>query len=108
MNAFDFPCVIIETSESDDWTPAWNAPSKIIPQPRRPTMLQPDRETAEREAVRLAAAHPGKRFVVFSPVSVGLTIKVPSHVTMSGRTFMESERAVLAKLGDVDGECPPF
>ncbi len=101
--------LILELSDADEWpSPAW-APGQLIPDRRRPSMLQPDRETAEREALRLADRYPGGRFVVFAPVTQGVTVKVPTHVTMAGKAVVERNQAVLVAIkeaGEVDDDLP--
>ncbi len=98
--------LILEMSDHEHWgNPAHligkTAPS-VIPAGRRPTMLQVDRETAEREAVRLAKAHPGGRFVVFAPVSVGLTTDVPTHVNIDGKVICSRKVPAIAEIHDPD------
>jgi len=94
--------VVIELGDAETWVqPAW-APGRIIPDRRRPSMLQPDRETAEKEALRLAGLHPDRRFVVFAPIAAGVTVKVPTHVTMSGKVVCERAQAALASIDDPD------
>lgn len=101
--------IIIEMSEAEQWPSAEWAPSKVIPAVRRPTMLQPDRETAEREALRLTEMHPGRRFVVFAPVSAGVTAKIPTHVTLGGKVFAERHQATLVEFGEEpDDDGIPF
>jgi hypothetical protein len=63
-------------------------------------MLQPDRETAEAEAKRLALEHPSKRFAVFEAAVVGLAVDVPSHVTVSGAVWLTRKVAALVEIDD--------
>lgn len=68
-------CVIINVTDYMEWwaIDARNlAAEKFVPIPdsKRPTVLQPDRETAEKEAARLVAANPGSRFAVFECVGI--------------------------------------
>ena len=98
--------LILELSDHEAWgQPAHligpTAPH-IIPVGRRPTMLQADRETAEREAKRLASMHPGKVFVVFAPVCAGITAQVPTHVTLGGRAIISKTVAAIADIQDPD------
>ncbi len=78
------PCLILEWSEAYAW-PNLIGTVKRIPEPRKPAMLQPDRDTAEAEAKRLAAAHPGRKFAVFEACVVGNlpcpTCKEPNRLT---------------------------
>lgn len=99
--------LILELSESGDWPPRLGA--RHIPERRRPTMLQPSREVAEQEALRLARMHPGSRFVVFAPVMQGVTVKVPTHVTLAGKTMVERDQALLVAIKEpeeVDDDLP--
>jgi hypothetical protein len=95
-------CLILELTDHDSWPQihAIGDGPRRIPEFRRPTVLQPDRETAEKEALRLAAAHPGRRFVIFEPVSQGITVKVPTHVTLGGKTIVERDKAMLVVITD--------
>jgi hypothetical protein len=92
--------LILEMGDSGDWAPRLGA--RQIPERRRPTMLQPSREVADQEAVRLAREHPGRRFVVFAPVVQGVTVKVPTHVTLAGRVVAERDQALLVAINDPD------
>lgn len=96
--------LIVELSDSE----AWGQPDhlvgatspRIIPIARRPTMLQTDRVTAEREAKRLASMHPGKVFVVFAPVCAGITTQIPTHITLDGRAILSKTVAAIADIQD--------
>lgn len=96
--------LILEMSEAERWGAPWNDAGQIreIPLNRRPRMLQPDRETAEREAKRLAERHPGCRFVVFAPVAAGITATVPTHINISGKVLMERRVATVVTLDAPD------
>lgn len=96
--------LILEMSDREHWgNPdhliGSTAPS-IIPIGRRPTMLQVDRDTAEREAKRLASMHPGGRFVVFAPVCAGITAEVPTHVNIDGKVITTRKVATIAEIPD--------
>ena len=100
------PCLIHEWSESQEWTNPWThcaplnpAPIKI-PAGRGPAVLQPDRRTAEAEAKRLAAAHPGKRFAIFEAVLEARTVEMPTHVTVGGLVFQHRQVPVLLAVDD--------
>lgn len=103
----EFPHLIVEVSDATAWEDAPRAGpwAKVIPTDRRPTILQQDRETAEREALRLAGEHPGRRFVVFAPIAVGVTAKVPTHVSVSGKVILERSVPALATI-DNPNEIP--
>jgi len=94
--------VVIELGDAETWPQRTWAPGRVIPERRRPTMLQPDRETAEKEALRLAGRHPDRRFVVFAPIAAGVTVKVPTHVTITGKVVCERAEAALAPIDDPD------
>lgn len=103
------PCLILEWSEAGDWRCLHTGePPHLghargpqrIPDLRRPGILQPDRETAEAEAKRLAAAHPGKRFAVFAAAVEARSIELPSHTTVGGQVFMARKAAVLLQIDD--------
>jgi hypothetical protein len=98
----DLPHLILEMSNAEQWTPAPHAGrwARAIPPTNRPTILQQDRETAEKEALRLAGAHPGKRFVVFAPIAAGVTAKVPTHVSIDGQVILERNVPALASIDD--------
>ena len=103
--------MILEVSEAENWQPG--APlamdgggTRVIPPVRRPTVLQPDRETAEREALRLARVHPGARFVVFEAVAAGITVKVPTHTTLGGKVVAEGDVPTLVHFKDEDDGIP--
>jgi hypothetical protein len=108
--------MILEVSDSGDWVthpigmmPGDRERPRTIPPHRRPTVLQPDVETAERECLRLAREHPGARFVVFKAVSAGITAKVPSHTTLGGKVVAEKDVATLVQFSaDEDPDEIPF
>lgn len=96
--------LILEMSDHQAWGNPEHligstAPS-IIPPSTRPTMLQMDRETAEREAKRLASMHPGRLFVVFAPVCAGITVDVPTHVNINGKVMTTRKVAAIAEIPD--------
>lgn len=74
---------------------------KRIPVDCRPTVLQADREAAERELMRLAKRYPRNTFLLFEPTAKGVTIKVPTHVTIAGRIVAERDETLLVKVQDV-------
>lgn len=98
--------LILELSDHQAWgQPAHligaSAPH-IIPEARRPTMLQTDRETAEREAMRLARTRPGGVFVVFAPVCAGMLVAVPTHITIGGQVVLTKKVPTLVDIHDPD------
>jgi len=97
------PCIIIEISDIDAW-PLAHGGGKRLPEDNRPTVLQPDRDTAEKEAKRLARISPNKRFCILEAQVVATTIEVPSHITVSGNVWNTRREAVLVEIND--GEVP--
>lgn len=65
-------CIVLNISDSDDWRhqlPEYARPPGVyIPKEWRSGLIHPDRESAEKEAARLACQHAG-RFAVFELVS---------------------------------------
>lgn len=105
--------MILEVSETHDWeahprNAIEGARSLVIPPNRRPTVLQANREVAERECVRLAGLHPGSRFMVFEAVAVGITTKVPTHTTLGGKVVAERSFPTLVHIKDDDTDEIPF
>lgn len=96
--------LLLETSEAEQWAPHYG--SRVIPPERRPTVAQPSREVAEREALRLAERHPGRRFVVFEAVCAGITTKVPTHITIKGDVVASRTTAAIVDVGDPDDDLP--
>ncbi len=102
-------CLLLEVTQVQDWPerfkpfgrPLDDAP-RGIPAERRPAVLQPDRDTAEREALRLATAHPGKRFAIFECNALATTVQIPSHTTVGGQVFQHRTTAVLLAVGASD------
>lgn len=78
-------CVIIEVSDaSNEWTMQHSNCHKV-PEHRRPTILHPDRATAEREAVRLSQLHPHGIFAIFEARAIAQRVTIPTHVTFGGQ-----------------------
>lgn len=103
----DLPCVIVELSEAKEWPQLHSfVRAKRIPDVRRPVALQPSRQVAEQEARRLAERHPGRRFVVFEPVLVGMTVEVPSHVNLRGEVKLSRRVATVMPIDDGTLEIP--
>lgn len=93
-------CLILETSWYDRST---SDRLQKVPPLHAPTVVQPDRETAEREALRLAREHPGKTFVVFQACIAAVGRRVPSHITLGGQVVREHIVPALTAIeGDQD------
>ena len=112
MTTTPTPCLIVECSDADTWptlpggTLRWDGPV-AIPQDRQPSALQPDLETAEREAQRLASVKgAGKVFVIFQAVSAAKMVTVHSHTTLGGKLTGERLVPRLLDLGDAGSEIP--
>lgn len=106
------PCLIVECSESHEWPGMWSGvggsrplhPEPLrIPRERMPSVLQPDRKTAEAEAQRLAMAHRDRRFVIFEAAAAVTTMKVPTHTTVNGQSWGERTIPVMLEIGEDDG-----
>lgn len=103
----DLPHLILEISEAEQWPSLFPyVRAKRIPDVRRPVALQPSRAVAEQEAKRLAERHPGKRFAVFAPVLVGMTVEVPTHVNFRGEIKLSRRQAVVVGVDDGEAEIP--
>lgn len=101
------PCLILEWSEASGWPSMFGEIGVLlaskplrIPQERRPAVVQPDRETAEREAKRLAQCHPGKRFAIFEAHVEGRTVEVASHINLKGEVWMTRKVPALLEIDD--------
>lgn len=90
-------CVVVDVTDFDQWPTHYG--STVIAVGKRPTVIQPDRETAEREAVRLAQANPGHRFAVFTFAGVVETTTVPTHITLGGKVVSTTTKPVWTELG---------
>lgn len=103
----DLPHLILEISEAEQWPSLFPyVRAKRIPDVRRPVALQPSRAVAEQEAKRLAERHPGKRFAVFAPVLVGMTVEVPTHVNFRGEIKLSRRQAAVVGVDDGEAEIP--
>lgn len=92
--------VVLDVTDYDTWwlearaTMGLPDGSAVIPMGKRSSVIQRDREVAEREAVRLAQAHPGRRFAVFTFVGVVEAKHVATHVTLGGRVVATTMKPV--------------
>jgi hypothetical protein len=105
-------CLILDITEAPLWQlvhAIGDTGPRRIPQRNCPTVLQPDRATADKEALRLASCHPGRQFVVFEPVAQAMTVKVPTHVTLAGKVVSERHQVCLAAVKpDAEDDDWPF
>lgn len=107
MDDDDLPHLILEVSSADEWPQMHDfCKAKRIPEVRRPVALQPSRKIAEAEAERLARRHPDKRFVVFAPVVVGMTVTIPTHVNFRGEVKHSERRAAIVGIDDGEAWIP--
>ena len=98
-------CVIIDVTDSHDWSDRFGG-GTAIPEVKRPTVLQANRPAAEREAQRLAKAHPNRQFAIFEAVAAGITIKVPTHVNLKGDVLIQGTTTAVVHIGDPDDGIP--
>lgn len=106
------PCLIVECSEAETWPSLFTGePPRAgfvgpvrIPQARQPAILQPNMETAEAEAKRLASRKgSGRVFVIFQAVAAARLVTVPTHTTLGGKATGEQLVAKVLDLGEDDG-----
>ncbi|MFP5473068.1 MAG: hypothetical protein ACLGJD_05460 [Gammaproteobacteria bacterium] len=99
-------CVVIAVAKPEEW-PRAPGGGRRIPAGRVCTVLQPSREVAEAEALRLAIQHPESDFVVMEAVAVARHQPVPTHVALGGRVIASRPGAVLTTPLCLP-EQPPF
>jgi hypothetical protein len=106
----EIPCVIVECSGSNEWESRHalrpSSGPRVIPVDHRPTILQLNRTIAEAEAERLARLHPGKAFVIFEAVAVGVRVNTPTHVNHRGEVLISASRPSVLKITDFDDTVP--
>lgn len=87
--------VILDVTDFDNWPNHYFSADevriptggKLIPQIKRSTVVQVDKEAAEQEACRLAIASPGHRFAVFTFAGVVEAKHVATHITLGGKVI---------------------
>lgn len=89
--------LILDGSDLDLW-PRHHSGGHLIPPHKRPTVLQADRERAERECLRLAQMHNGL-FVLFAPVAMAKRVGEVTHVNIRGQ---ELRRRSVYRLLTID------
>ena len=94
------PCLILELANSASWQPRHGC--RVIPPSGQPTILHPSREIAEAEALKLIAAHPGRRFVIFEAALAAITVEVPTHITLGGTVVAKRDMPALVNFGEDD------
>lgn len=76
--------LILDGRDQSEWQ-RHHSGGLLIPQSDRPTVLQADRVTAEKEALRLAQNFPSGVFVVFAPVAIAKRLPEVTHVNLKGQ-----------------------
>lgn len=92
-------CVVIAVDRPDQWRPAMGG-GKHIPSGKVCTVLQPSRQVAEKEALRLARENPGASFVVLEAVSIAKHQRIPTHISLGGRVLRDEPSSALAAIAD--------
>lgn len=77
-----------------------------IPPERRPTVVQGERATAERELLRLAQRHPQGHFVLFTATHTAVAVSTPTHVNLRGTPIACTTVHRLAAIGESDDGIP--
>lgn len=99
------PCLILDVTDAMEQARGRPDGVEVIPHDRRPTVLQPDLATAEREALRLAGRFPGRRFAVFRATALSFSVSAPTHISFSGEVLVQGSMPVLSHIG-VDERAP--
>jgi hypothetical protein len=94
--------LILNGADMDDWV-KHHTGGLLIPAATRPTVLQADREAAERECLRLAREHSGGLFVLFAPVAIAKRLPEASHVNLRGEVLRTSNVARLLPIAGSPG-----
>jgi hypothetical protein len=94
--------LILNGDDLDNWV-KHHTGGLLIPADRRPTVLQKDREAAERECLRLAREHSGGLFVLFAPVALAKRLPEASHVNLRGEVLRTSNVARLLPIAGSPG-----
>ena len=94
--------LILDGAGIDTWQ-KHHSGGLLIPDRRRPSVLQADRETAEREAMRLGALHDGL-FVVFAPVAMVKRVPEATHVNLRGEVLHTRHVARLLSIAPSPGD----
>lgn len=95
-------CLVLDVTGSDAWRNFYRAQEcKRIPADRLSTIMHPDRATAEAEALRLQKQFPNRQYMVFEAVTATISVKVPTHVSLTGTVLVEGLMASIVHLADV-------
>ena len=95
--------LILDGRDLDTWQ-RHHSGGLLIPADKRPTVLQADRERAEREVLRLAREHASGLFVLFAPVAIGKRVPEASHVNLRGEVLRSVHVARLLPILQADDE----
>jgi hypothetical protein len=91
--------LILDGADLDGWT-KHHSGGLLIPERKRPTVLQADRARAEAEVLRLAREHPGGLFVLYAPVAIAKRVPEASHVNLRGEVMRTNSVARLLTIAD--------
>ncbi len=97
--------LILDACDMDSWQ-RHHSGGVLIPADKRPTVLQADRERAEREVLRLAREHMGGLFVLFAPVAIGKRVPEASHVNIRGQVLRTANVVRLLPIAQPGDEVP--
>ena len=95
--------LIIDGADMDNWQ-RHHSGGLLIPASKRPTVLQADRDRAEREALRLCREHMGGLFVVFAPIALAKRVPEATHVNLRGEVLQTTNVARLLTIGQPDDD----
>lgn len=96
--------LILDARDMDAWQ-RHHSGGLLIPANKRPTVLQADRERAEREVLRLAhASMGGGLFVLFAPVAIAKRVQQASHVNVRGEPVRTENVVRLLPIASPDDE----
>lgn len=95
--------LILEASELDQWQ-KHHSGGLLVPAARRPAVLQPSREAAESEALRLAQMLPHGLFVLFAPVALAKRLPEVTHVNIRGEPLQQRNVVRLVKVSSAEDD----
>ena len=101
--------LILDGADMDTWQ-RHHSGGLLVPERKRPTVLQADRQRAELEVLRLAREHMGGMFVLFAPVAIAKRVPEATHVNLRGEVLRTSSVARLLTIagGPEDDDGIPF
>lgn len=95
--------LILDGADMDNWQ-RHHSGGLLVPANKRPTVLQADRDRAEREALRLCREHMGGLFVIFAPVALAKRVPEATHVNLKGEVLRTHNVARLLTIGEPDDD----